>query len=127
MPKRRQGRRERRCQSRGKKKDKFKLAEAIVFETGTNQWRHYDSWPPKNASEKTLYLHAGGKLSFDPPAAKESGSGFDEYVSDPAKPVPYIGEHRHRHDPRTHARRSAVRLVAARRAGLSDATCWTTT
>jgi uncharacterized protein len=74
-----------------KKKDKFKLAEATVFETGTNQWRRYESWPPKNAGEKTLYLHTGGKLSFDPPKASESGNGYDEYVSDPAKPVPYIG------------------------------------
>ncbi|HEY2881881.1 MAG TPA: CocE/NonD family hydrolase [Pirellulales bacterium] len=73
------------------RREKFKMAEATVFETGTNQWRHYDSWPPKNTKEKTLYLHAGGKLSFDPPTAGESASGFDEYVSDPAKPVPYIG------------------------------------
>jgi len=75
---------------KGRKKEEFKLAEANVFETGTNQWRHYDAWPPKNAVEKTLYLHAGGHLSFEPPAAGES-SQFDEYVSDPAKPVPYIG------------------------------------
>ena len=79
------------AKAEGKKKDKFKLSKAIVFETGTNQWRHYDSWPPKNANEKTLYLHAGGRLSFDPPTANESSSGFDEYISDPAKPVPYIG------------------------------------
>lgn len=65
-----------------------KLPEATVFETGTNQWRQYDSWPPKNALPKTLYLHANGKLSFDPPAANEAA--FDEYVSDPANPVPYI-------------------------------------
>jgi putative CocE/NonD family hydrolase len=75
---------------KGRRKDEFKLAEANVFETGTNQWRHYDAWPPKNAVEKTLYLHSGGHLSFEPPAANES-SQFDEYVSDPAKPVPYIG------------------------------------
>jgi uncharacterized protein len=77
-------------QAKGRKDDKFKLAEANVFETGTNQWRHYDAWPPKNAHEKMLYLHAGGRLSFSPPAPDE-GSTFDEYVSDPAKPVPYIG------------------------------------
>jgi putative CocE/NonD family hydrolase len=68
---------------------KFKLAEAIVYENGTNQWRRYDSWPPKNVEEKTLYLHANGKLNFEKPQANEDAAGFDEYVSDPAKPVPY--------------------------------------
>jgi len=63
------------------------LPKAYVFETGSNVWKKYDSWPPANAKAKTLYLHAGGKLSFDPPAASE---GFDEYVSDPAHPVPFI-------------------------------------
>ena len=71
------------------KTEKFNLAEANVFETGTNQWRHFDSWPPKNTVEKSLYLHARGRLSFDPPADEKTP--FDEYVSDPAKPVPYIG------------------------------------
>ena len=66
----------------------FDLPKAYVFETGTDQWRRYDSWPPKNAAEKSLYFHAGGKLSFDPPAAGEAE--FDEYLSDPAKPVPCI-------------------------------------
>ena len=68
---------------------KFNLFEANVFETGANQWRHFDSWPPKNTVEKSLYLHAGGRLSFDPPTDAET-STFDEYTSDPAKPVPYI-------------------------------------
>jgi putative CocE/NonD family hydrolase len=61
--------------------------KAYVFETGTNAWRKYESWPPANATAKTLYLHAGGKLSFDPPGANE---GADEYVSDPAHPVPFV-------------------------------------
>jgi putative CocE/NonD family hydrolase len=61
--------------------------KAWVFETGTNVWRKYDGWPPAEAKPRTLYLHAGGKLSFDPPADVE---GFDEYVSDPAHPVPFI-------------------------------------
>jgi putative CocE/NonD family hydrolase len=64
-----------------------KLPKAYVFETGTNVWRQYSAWPPKNAETKTLYLHAGGGLSFEAPA--ESAS-FDEYVSDPAKPVPFV-------------------------------------
>jgi putative CocE/NonD family hydrolase len=63
------------------------LAKVMVFETGTNVWRTYDSWPPAKAQAKTLYLHAGGKLSFEPPAANE---GSDEYVSVPAHPVPFV-------------------------------------
>ncbi len=63
------------------------LPKAYVFETGTNVWRKYDVWPPAQAQAKTLYFRAGGKLSFEPPAEKE---GFDEYVSDPARPVPFI-------------------------------------
>jgi uncharacterized protein len=74
----------------GGKAQKFNLSEANMFETGTNRWRRFDAWPPKNVVEKSLYLHAGGRLSFDPPPDGGSNS-FDEYVSDPAKPVPYIG------------------------------------
>ncbi|HEY1378546.1 MAG TPA: CocE/NonD family hydrolase [Gemmataceae bacterium] len=64
------------------------LAKATVFETGTNRWRRHDAWPPAGAKRKALYFHAGGRLAFDPPA--ENGDGFDEYVSDPARPVPYV-------------------------------------
>jgi putative CocE/NonD family hydrolase len=71
-----------------KDKPALKLPEALVFETGTNQWRYEDAWPPKDVSQKTLFLQANGKLSWETP--KESGSAFDEYVSDPNKPVPYI-------------------------------------
>ena len=66
-----------------------KIPEATVFETGTNVWRQYSSWPPPNAQKRTLYFHAGGKLSFDSPSEQEQA--FDEYTSDPRKPVPYIG------------------------------------
>jgi putative CocE/NonD family hydrolase len=62
--------------------------KAVVFETGTNVWRHFEQWPPKEAAAKTLYFHAGGKLSFDPPA---EAKGVDEYVSDPDHPVPFVG------------------------------------
>jgi putative CocE/NonD family hydrolase len=65
-----------------------KLPKAYVFETGTNVWRRYSEWPPKSAEAKTLYFRAGGGLSFDPPAS--DAPAFDEYVSDPAKPVPYV-------------------------------------
>jgi uncharacterized protein len=63
------------------------LPKVYVFETGTNVWRKYDQWPPAQAHAKTLYFHAGGKLSFDPPNEDE---GWDEYVSDPAHPVPFL-------------------------------------
>jgi uncharacterized protein len=65
-----------------------KLPKAYVFETGTNVWRQYASWPPKNTETKTLYFHARGVLSFEPP--KEEATAYDEYVSDPAKPVPFV-------------------------------------
>jgi len=63
------------------------LPEAYVFETGTNEWKRYDAWPPKQATPAALHLGPSGQLSFTKPAA---GAEFDEYVSDPAKPVPYI-------------------------------------
>jgi uncharacterized protein len=65
-----------------------KLPKAYVFETGTNVWRRYSAWPPKEAESKTLYFHASGSLSFDAPG--EETSPFDEYVSDPSKPVPFV-------------------------------------
>jgi putative CocE/NonD family hydrolase len=70
----------------------WKQPEAWVFETGTNHWRQYDAWPPKTAQAKSLYFHAGGRLSFDPPDEDGTQAGFDEYVSDPAKPVPFLSE-----------------------------------
>ena len=63
------------------------IPKAYVFETGTNVWRKYDAWPPSQAKPRTLYFHAGGKLSFEPPSEAE---GFDEYVSDPSRPVPFV-------------------------------------
>ena len=69
-------------------KGENKLPEAYMFETGTNVWRKYDSWPPKETKESSLYLQAGGKLSLTAP--KEGGDSFDEYISDPAKPVPFM-------------------------------------
>jgi uncharacterized protein len=64
--------------------------EAWAFETGTNVWRKHDSWPPKNAKSKSLYFHAGGKLLEESPPNSKPEEGFDEYLSDPAKPVPFI-------------------------------------
>jgi len=62
--------------------------KAVVFETGRNVWHTMDTWPPKAAKASTLYFHAGGKLSFDPPTEDKSA---DEYLSDPNKPVPFVG------------------------------------
>lgn len=67
-----------------------KLPEAYMFEMGTNQWRRYDSWPPRNTTTKTLYFRRGGRLSFTPPEDTRVEKSFDEYVSDPNKPVPFI-------------------------------------
>jgi putative CocE/NonD family hydrolase len=65
-----------------------KLPEASVFETGTNAWRELPAWPPREARPVPFYFGAGEKLSRQPPS--EAGEAFDEYVSDPAKPVPFI-------------------------------------
>ena len=64
------------------------LPEAYVFETGTNLWRRMDAWPPAATVARTLYFRESGRLAFDPPT--EAGDAFDEYVSDPSRPVPYI-------------------------------------
>jgi uncharacterized protein len=71
-----------------KGKGDARLQEATVFETGTNVWRQYGCWPPTHTEKRTLYFHANGKLSFAAPAENEQS--FDEYVSDPRTPVPYI-------------------------------------
>ncbi len=71
-------------------KDKGTLAQsrAYVFDAGAAKWRSFDEWPPRTgAAERALYLHGNGKLSFDEPTTAELP--FDQYVSDPAHPVPY--------------------------------------
>lgn len=63
--------------------------EANVFETGSNQWRSYDQWPPAYKTEtRKLHFQANGKLSFDAPT-DASRQAADSYISDPANPVPY--------------------------------------
>lgn len=69
-----------------KDEGQFKLPEAMVFETGSNQWRKYDKWPTRDVQPTTFYLQPGHKLS-----EKKKGKGFSEYTSDPANPVPYTG------------------------------------
>lgn len=62
------------------------MAEATIFVTGENEWRDFDSWPPKNSSQKNLYFLPGETASFSSPKNQNS---YDEYVSDPMNPVPY--------------------------------------
>ena len=64
------------------------LATATMFETGSDVWKSYAAWPPPGSKPKMMYFGAGGTLSFTPPA--DAGKAFDEYVSDPAHPVPEI-------------------------------------
>ncbi len=63
-----------------------KFEEAYCFQTGSNQWKAYQSWPPKEAVIRKLYTGADNTASFDKPIAV---AGSVSYVSDPAKPVPY--------------------------------------
>jgi putative CocE/NonD family hydrolase len=65
-----------------------KLPQACVFETGTNVWREYTAWPPPGSTPQMLYFREAAGLSFEPPTATDAS---DTYVSDPAKPVPYVG------------------------------------
>jgi putative CocE/NonD family hydrolase len=66
--------------------------QASTFQSGSNTWRTYPAWPPNEAKNTNLYLHADGILSFNPPEAvgkKSVGKKYREYVSDPDNPVPY--------------------------------------
>jgi putative CocE/NonD family hydrolase len=64
------------------------LPKAYTFETGSDVWKKYDAWPPKQAETKMIYFQPGGGLGWTAPNEKASK---DEYVSDPAHPVPYVG------------------------------------
>jgi putative CocE/NonD family hydrolase len=72
---------------------KADIAPVTAFETGVNEWHRYAAWPPKTKDGKAgkttpLYLRAGLKLSLEAPRAGEAA--YEEYVSDPAKPVPFV-------------------------------------
>ncbi|HTD92291.1 MAG TPA: CocE/NonD family hydrolase [Chitinophagaceae bacterium] len=69
-----------------KGKGSFDRPEVTLFETGSNEWKTYASWPPPNSQPVNYYLHANGKISTVKPAEAKSAT---EYISDPAKPVPY--------------------------------------
>jgi uncharacterized protein len=63
------------------------IPKAYTFETGSNVWKKYSAWPPPQAVAKTLYLQPNGGLSWSAPTGDASK---DEYVSDPAHPVPFV-------------------------------------
>jgi putative CocE/NonD family hydrolase len=65
----------------------------FIYDSGANRWNRYARWPVACESgcaqaSKPLYLAAGGTLSFTQPAP--AGAAYDEYVSDPGKPVPFV-------------------------------------
>lgn len=71
-----------------KDKGSLPLKEALVFQSGSDTWTAFDSWPPRETKTRNLYFHENGALSFEPPQS-DSAESFDSYVSDPAHPVPY--------------------------------------
>jgi putative CocE/NonD family hydrolase len=71
-----------------KDKGSFNASEATVYETGTNKWRHFDKWPPANSVDVNYYFHSNKMLLAQKEKSKKD---FDQYVSDPANPVPYTG------------------------------------
>ena len=66
-----------------------KIAEATIFFTGENQWKQLPQWPPAGMQAQPIFLQANGRLAFTKPTGANS---FSEYVSDPAKPVPYTAD-----------------------------------
>jgi putative CocE/NonD family hydrolase len=70
-----------------KDKGKLPLKEALLFQTGSDTWTAFDSWPPREAQTRNLYFREDGKLSFDAPQTTAAET-FDSYLSDPAHPVP---------------------------------------
>ncbi len=62
------------------------LPEALIFETGSNKWKKYAAWPPAEATQEKLYFQPDSKLAFNKP---DKDNSYDEYVSDPSRPVPY--------------------------------------
>ncbi len=68
------------------KGDVSQIAEATIFLSGANEWKKFNQWPPAEVQNKDLYLENGGKLDWNKPIY---AAGKSEYISDPAKPVPY--------------------------------------
>jgi hypothetical protein len=72
-----------------KGKGDWEASEAVVFESGSNQWKRYESWPPEGLEPTNIYLRADEHLSFEEPTEADAS---DSYVSDPNKPVPFSAE-----------------------------------
>ena len=70
-----------------KEDEPVQLPEAYMFETGTNRWRSFNSWPPENQLYRNLFIHQNHRLIFSPPSSTQFG--MDDYISDPFDPVPY--------------------------------------
>jgi hypothetical protein len=66
------------------------FAKAQMFATGINEFRKHDAWPPPAAHPLVLSLESGGRIGVGAPSASRART-FDEYVSDPNRPVPYVG------------------------------------
>lgn len=60
----------------------------LIYNTGENHWDRLQQWPRTAAQSRPLYLRSGGRLSFEAPQPGEAT--YDAYVSDPAKPVPFV-------------------------------------
>lgn len=73
-----------------KNKGEFNLPEAFVFETGNNVWHKFDQYPPKNATSRNLFFYPNAELKFVEP--EDSILSFDEFISDPNKPIPYTSK-----------------------------------
>ena len=66
-----------------------KMAKATIFFSGSNEWKEFSKWPPRNVRDTRMILQPGGGISEYPPVAHNK---YVEYTSDPAKPVPYVSE-----------------------------------
>lgn len=72
-----------------KEEGEINLPEAVTFRTGTNEWVHHSEWPPKNGTQKNLFFNQKNKLTWETIKNNES---FDEFLSDPNRPVPYTAK-----------------------------------
>ena len=66
-------------------KEAVTLPEAYMYDTGTREWKSYTEWPPKKAEKKTFFLQNNQRLN----ERAEKSYTFEEFISDPKKPVPY--------------------------------------
>ena len=71
-----------------KDKGELHFPEAYGFDTGKNRWQQFKAWPPMNLQKAAFYLHPDEKLDFSAPT--QSAASFDEYISDPNRPVPFV-------------------------------------